>query len=102
MGCSVVWKCLVACLFFELSQQPMWPHSVQNRRWTHVSPISRHSTQPVPEGFTSWTVSRWVHVSAMGSACLISVATGSARLIRVVKRDSDVEFVCAAHDLHGE
>ena len=26
-GCLLRWKCLVACLFFDESQQPTWPHS---------------------------------------------------------------------------
>ena len=45
MGCLVCWKCFVACLFFEESQQPTWPHSMQSRRWTQVSPIFTHSSQ---------------------------------------------------------
>src|SRR5260221_10052719 len=52
MGCSVLWKCLVACLFFEESQQPTWPQIMQSRRCTHVSPILRQSSQPLLCGVT--------------------------------------------------
>ena len=61
MGCSVAWKCFVACLFFESSQHPTWPHVMHMRRWTHVSPVSRHSLHPRVPGWTSLTRSRCVH-----------------------------------------
>ena len=48
----VAWKCAVACLPGELSQQPMWPHEVHRRRCTQGMPSSRHSTQPLPLGST--------------------------------------------------
>src|SRR5216684_2271746 len=35
----VVWKCLVACLFLEESQQPTCPHSRQRRRCTLILPL---------------------------------------------------------------
>src|SRR6266568_3100161 len=38
-GWLVAWKCLVACLFFEESQQPTCPHVRQRRRCTQLSPI---------------------------------------------------------------
>ena len=53
MGCPVAWKCLEACLFFELLQQPMFPQLKQRRSWTQVSPNWRHSSQPSELGFTS-------------------------------------------------
>src|SRR5580704_6974692 len=52
MGCFVSWKCLVACLFFEESQQLTLPHSRHRRRWTQVSPIFMHSSQPLVRGVT--------------------------------------------------
>src|SRR4029077_7198512 len=65
MGCLTWWKCLVACLFFEESQQPTCPHSRHSRRCTQVSPISRHSLQPLPLGVT-FLISFWcVQVLAM-------------------------------------
>src|SRR5260370_6530365 len=50
MGCPVAWKCLVACLFFDESQQPTCPQLSQSRRCTQVSPIFRHSSQPFVRG----------------------------------------------------
>src|SRR5579864_9677799 len=61
MGCLVWWKCFVACLFFESSQQPTWPHVRHSRRCTHVSPIARHSSQPVLFGSSVRTKFRWSH-----------------------------------------
>ena len=55
IGCCVLWKCLVACLFFDESQQPTWPQVRQSRKWTQVSPIFRHSSQPWVFGLTSCT-----------------------------------------------
>ena len=61
IGCPVAWKCFVACLFFELSQHPTCPQVMHMRRWTHVSPVFRQSSQPFEPGFTSWIWSRCVH-----------------------------------------
>src|SRR5207247_2004063 len=46
IGCFVLWKCFVACLFFDWSQQPTCPQVRQSRRWTQSSPIFKHSSQP--------------------------------------------------------
>jgi hypothetical protein len=43
-------KCVVACWFGDVSQQPMWPHLAQRRRCNHHWPAARHSTHPVPLG----------------------------------------------------
>src|SRR5438132_8185036 len=51
-GWPVAWKCFVACLFLEESQQPTWPHVRQSRRCTHSSPLARHSSQPSELGVT--------------------------------------------------
>src|SRR5580704_8253879 len=51
-GCFVWWKCLVACLFFDESQHPTCPQIRHSLKWTQVSPISRHSLQPLPLGVT--------------------------------------------------
>src|SRR5690242_9683367 len=58
IGCFVAWKCRVACLFFESSQQPTWPHARQSRRCTQVSPRARHSSQPSVLGRSVFTASR--------------------------------------------
>src|SRR5437868_9231101 len=57
MGWPVPFACLVACLFFDESQQPTWPQLSQRRKWTHVSPILRHSSQPLllGRGFLIWS-----------------------------------------------
>src|SRR6202022_1188060 len=46
-GWAVARKCLVACLFFDESQHPTWPQTSHSRRCTQVSPIFRHSSQPL-------------------------------------------------------
>src|SRR5437763_10902257 len=43
-GCDVALVCLVACLFGELSQQCVPPHSWHVRRCTHWPPIFTHSS----------------------------------------------------------
>src|SRR5216683_7072664 len=67
MGWPVPWKCRVACLFFEESQQPTCPQIRHSRRWTHVSPIFKQSSQPLALGVTCWIWSRCVHCFAMDS-----------------------------------
>src|SRR6266566_5940924 len=71
IGWLVAWKCLVACLFFESSQQPTCPHSRQRRRWTQVSPILKQSSQPLALGVTCRMWSRCVHLFAMCSSFLM-------------------------------
>src|SRR5215469_9766647 len=44
-GCPTARKCLVACLFFDESQQPTCPQLRHNRKCTQVSPIFTHSSQ---------------------------------------------------------
>src|SRR6266851_7068667 len=44
-GWLEAWKCFVACLFFEESQQPTCPHSRHIRRCTHESPVFTQSSQ---------------------------------------------------------
>src|SRR5215204_3920050 len=62
IGWPLAWKCLVACLFFEESQQPTWPQMRQSRRCTQLSPLCRHSSQPLGVfGVTSRIWSRCVH-----------------------------------------
>src|SRR5947199_7509042 len=55
---------MVACLFFESSQQPTCPHSRQRRRWTHVFSILKQSSQSFALGVTCRIWSRWVHCVA--------------------------------------
>jgi hypothetical protein len=70
IGWFVTWKCLVACLFLEESQQPTCPHSRQIRRCTHVSPILKQSSQPCALGVTCRIRSRCVHCVA--KVCVLS------------------------------
>src|SRR5580765_4449289 len=46
IGCAVSWKCAVACLFGDWSQQPIFPQIWHMRRCTHQPPVLRHSSQP--------------------------------------------------------
>jgi hypothetical protein len=39
-------------LFFDESQHPTCPHERHIRKWTHVSPDFKHSSQPFVFGFT--------------------------------------------------
>src|SRR6266446_10569519 len=64
IGCLVAWKCLVACLFFESSQQPTCPQVRQRRRCTQVSPVFKQSSHPLALGVTCRIWSRWVHCVA--------------------------------------
>src|SRR5207237_9072464 len=54
MGWPVAWKCFVACLPLDESQQPTWPHVRQSRRCTQLCPLARHSAQPTEVGVTGW------------------------------------------------
>src|SRR6266702_3298757 len=65
IGCLVAWKCLVACLFFESSQQPTCPQVRQRRRCTQVSPVFKQSSHPLALGVTSRIWSRWLHCCAI-------------------------------------
>src|SRR5690349_14270892 len=51
-GWPLAWKCFVACLFLDESQQPTWPHVRQSRSCTHRSPVARQSSQPFELGVT--------------------------------------------------
>lgn len=65
IGWLVAWKCAVACLFGELSQQPTCPQVRQIRRWTHQSPVLRHSSQPRALGVTLRIECKWWQLPAM-------------------------------------
>src|SRR5438552_16206197 len=64
-GWPVAWKCFVACLFLEESQQPTCPHVRHSRRCTHFSPVARHSSQPSELGVTGRISLTCGHVWAM-------------------------------------
>src|ERR1700676_1398526 len=59
-GCPVAWKCLVACLLGESSQQPTWPQLRQIRRCSHSLPLFRHSSQPSALGVTLRIPAMWL------------------------------------------
>ncbi len=61
IGCFVFWKCFVACLFFESSQQPTWPHDSHKRKCSQVSPVFKQSSQPFAPGVTARISPRCVH-----------------------------------------
>jgi hypothetical protein len=67
MGCCVAWKCLVACRFFESSQQPTCPQVLQSRKCTQVSPSLRHSSQPRLRERLVRTKAKWRHCVGMTS-----------------------------------
>src|SRR5947209_15797254 len=66
IGCDVSWKCAVACLFGELSQQPIFPQLWHMRRCTHQPPVFRHSSQPAISAGTlvTWISSRCVQLTS--------------------------------------
>src|SRR5258708_8996039 len=61
-GWPLAWKCFVACLFLDESQQPTCPHVRQSRRCTQRSPVARHSSQPSELGVTGRICSTWGQV----------------------------------------
>ena len=56
---------MLACLFFDESQQPTCPQVRQRRRCTHLSPVFRQSSQPRACGVTSRIWLRCVHAFAI-------------------------------------
>src|SRR5437660_9633427 len=66
IGCDVSWKCAVACLFGELSQQPIFPQLWHMRRCTHQPPVFRQSSQPAISAgtFVTWISSRCVQLTS--------------------------------------
>ena len=64
-GCLLLWKCLVARLFLDESQQATLPHSKQSRRWTHRSPILTHSSQTRLSVLEIFIWLRWVQEVAI-------------------------------------
>src|SRR6185369_17875578 len=70
IGCFVLWKCLVACRFFESSQHPTCPQVMHSLRCTQSSPRARHSSHPSVFG-RAWRsiLAKWIH---SGSACFSS------------------------------
>src|ERR1700738_4844579 len=77
MGCPVAWKCRVACLLGEPSQQPTWPQLRQIRKCSHTLPIFRHSSQPSALGVTS----------RMPAMCTQPFATAGSYLLGVEEHD---------------
>src|SRR5713101_3505146 len=65
IGCPVAWKCPVACLLGESSQQPTWPQLRQIRKCSHSLPLFRHSSQPSALGVTSRMPAMWVQPFAI-------------------------------------
>src|SRR5262245_61744696 len=77
-GCCVSWKCAVACLPGELSQQPTWPQLRQTRRLTHRPWVFRHSSQPLGvRGLTLRTWSRWLQGPATSAFVVLHHAGGA-------------------------
>src|SRR6202163_2731470 len=64
-GCCVAWKCFVACLLGESSQQPTCPQVRQIRKCSHTLPLFRHSSQPSALGVTLGVPLRWVQPFAI-------------------------------------
>src|SRR5258706_4977500 len=73
IGCRVAWKCVVACVLLELSQQPTWPQVRHRRRCTQVSLMTRHSSQPSLFGWSVLTRFRCVHWTLMGCSVRLRV-----------------------------
>src|ERR1700744_5470882 len=84
IGCLVLWKCFVACLFGEESQHPTCPHSMHIRKCTHVPPIFKQSSQPLADGFTFRIWFRWVHSMAAPSLSSILFSPAPTQLRRLL------------------
>src|SRR4051812_18457476 len=91
IGCRVEWKCFVACLFFESSQQPTCPHSRQSRRCTQVSPVLRHSSQPSVFGRSVFTVFRWAHFIEARCTSSRQRCASSLQLLHFLQQRLDAE-----------
>src|SRR6202163_613779 len=76
-GCPVAWKCLVACLLGESSQQPTWPQLRQIRKCSHSLPLFRHSPQPSALGVTL----------RMPAMCVQPFATAGSYVLGVEEHD---------------
>ena len=77
------WKCLVACLLGDESQQLTSPHDRHRRRCTQVPPIFMHSPHPVGVcGSTSSIWSRWVHSARPWILLLSSLRSGHSAVDR--------------------
>src|SRR5204862_4577287 len=85
IGCFVLWKCFVACLFFESSQQPTWPQVRHRRRCTQVSPIFRHSSQPSPRGSPVLTRPRWPHFFISAQVFLVELDLDVCEALALVR-----------------
>src|SRR6478735_950000 len=66
-GCLLRWKCLVACLFLDESQQPTCPHSRHSRRWTQLSPVLMQSSQTSVSVDLNLICFKWLQLWAMAS-----------------------------------
>src|ERR1700686_534023 len=60
IGWPGAWKCLVAGLLGESSQQPTCPQLRQIRRCSQTLPLFRHSSQPSALGVTLRMLPMWV------------------------------------------
>src|ERR1700722_7769830 len=77
------WKCAVACLLGEESQQLTSPHVRQSRKCSQWPPIFMHSPQPEGVcGSTSSICSTCVHSAMVGP--LLPVSVGSAVFVVLV------------------
>src|SRR5262245_19784818 len=70
-GWPVAWKCAVACLLGESSQQPTWPQLRQMRRCSQRLPLLRHSSHPSALGVTSLTSAIWLNPFAVTPSHLV-------------------------------
>src|SRR6185295_8185363 len=93
IGCCVEWKCFVACLFCESSQQPTWPHVRHRRRCTHVSPDARHSSQPAVFGLAVTTKFRWPQCADMTGKRRSAASRLAATARRVQHPDASLSLV---------
>src|SRR5258708_21895272 len=74
-GCLERWKCFVACLFFDESQQPTCPHSRQRRRWTQGSPVLMQSSHTSVSVVVNLICFRCVQLSAIGPPSYVAPAS---------------------------
>src|SRR5262245_11902163 len=91
IGWPVAWKCFVACLFLEESQQPTWPHVRQRRSCTQSSPLARHSSHPVELGVTGRICLTCGQLLAMTVVLLVEVTStvASSHLLKILVNKLD-------------
>ena len=79
------WKCLVACLFFDESQQPTWPHTRHDARGTGLFVAEQALFRWAVSGLPPWScvvaLAALIALAPVGFAMPALALSGAAALI---------------------